>query len=831
MNYLQPSLRRLAIITLALSTISFLSAQVVVNEFSAANYDHFSFGEGEWELDYEDWIELYNPTLADINLEGHWLSDDTNDPQKWAFPAATNIEAQGYLVVVLSGMGDFSPNENGNINANFKIKQTAGEEIVFSAPDGTLLESFDFDDIGANRLNHSFARIADGDGEWQICTSPTVGESNTGPFGTSYAVAPEMDMLAGFYEGPVVVTITSEDPNAIIYYTLDGSEPMDDDAIYNSPITLNESDVIRAIGYSDDLDILPSFIRTNTYLISEGVQTLPVVCLSGETIEDGFWGSDKKIGVVEIFDSEGSLLSKAHGEVNESGSDSNAFNQKGFDFITEDEMGHDHHVEHPLFYNTERDEFQRLIFKAGGSDNYPQSNNGTHMKDVFSHQLSIKAGLEIDVRSDAFCVVYFNGTYRGLYSMREKVDDLDYFDYYYDQPEGSVDYIKTWGGTWNEYGTYDNWQEVQDYVAENSFCDGDNYDWVTDRIEVSSFTDFYILNSFLVNHAWLNWDNSWWRGYDPDGGALKWRFALWDMDFAFTGINFLGIPDTTPLARPCDFQTLGDPGGAGHIPLINNLFSSPEFESQFAYRYQELANSYFSCEYMNSLIDSIENVMLPEMPRHVDHWGGSVDEWQEHIQLTRDFIDARCGDVILALIDSCWNTLPNTDFDLTLIVDGSGSVQLNELLIDEDSSPYTAIDEECSYLVELEAINGDDLFVIWEIVNGDLVFDDWTNPIQSFTFDQDIELIAHFDTPDGINEILSQSVTLYPNPTTQQFSIESDIAINQIEIVDATGRIAMTIHQSENFKEIDISKLQAGLYSVNIYHALGQMTKILYVID
>ena len=275
MIYLQVTARRYALLILALSIFNFLSAQVVVNEFSAANYNQYSFGPFAGQTEYEDWIEFYNPTLSSIDLDGYWLSDDYSNPQKWAFPSSTSIDGQGHLVVVLSGMGDFSPDENGNINANFKLKQTAGEEIVFSAPDGTLLEMFDFDEIGVNRLNHSFARIADGDGEWQICTSPTVGTANTGPFGSSYAITPEMDMIAGFYDQSIEVSITSEDPNAIIYYTLDGSEPMDDDPVYSSPITLAESDVIRAIGYSTEVGILPSFIRTNTYLISEGVQTLP----------------------------------------------------------------------------------------------------------------------------------------------------------------------------------------------------------------------------------------------------------------------------------------------------------------------------------------------------------------------------------------------------------------------------------------------------------------------------------------------------------------------------------------------------------------------------
>jgi hypothetical protein len=806
------------------------SQSALINEFSAANYNHFSFDELGWEDEFEDWVELYNPSGSTMDLSGYWLSDDINEPQKWSFPAGTTLAPQDFLVVVLSGMGDFSPDEYGYLNASFKLKQTAGEDIVFADSDGTVLEYYDFEELGPNRMNHSFARITDGSPEWRICTTPTLGATNAGNFGMSYTSKPEVDQVPGFYTGSLVVTISSTEPNTTIYYTLDGSEPTGDDIEYTGPITIETSTSLRAISYSSELGVMPSFIETNTYLINEGEQTLPVVCISRSDMESGYWGNEEKIGVLELFYKDGNLLSKAHVDTNEHGSDSNALNQRSFDFITQDEMGHDHHVEYPLFHNTVRDEFQRLIFKAGGSDNYPGASESTHMRDVLCHQLSIKAGLDIDARSDAFCVVYINGDYRGLYSMREKVDDLDNFDYYYDQPEGSVDYIKTWGGTWNEYGTYDGWQEVQDYIAENTLCPEDNYGWITDRIEISSFTDFYILNSYVVNQSWLNWDNSWWRGYDPDGGALKWRYSLWDMDYVFWGINFTGNLDTSPTSWPCDFQSLGDPGGAGHVPLMNKLFESPQFESQFAIRYQELADSFFSCEYMNALIDSIENVMLPEIPRHVDRWGGTVEEWQDHIQLTRDFIDQRCDNVISALVNSCWSAIPGGDLNLLLMADGDGSIVANSMTIDIEDLPFL-LASDCSYEMNLEAVNGADEFINWEVLSGDLVLDDPLNPIQTFLFDQNIEIIAHFDSPDGVFDHTAPSVNIYPNPTAQQFSIQSDIPISKVEIIDALGKIVLSVPPLEAYDNIDVSSLKTGLYSVKIYQPQGQMTKILYVVD
>ncbi|MFT6411837.1 MAG: hypothetical protein ACJAQ5_002048, partial [Flavobacteriales bacterium] len=44
-------------------------AQVVINEFSSSNYTDFNTG-GE----FEDWVELYNPTGAAIDIGGFFLS-------------------------------------------------------------------------------------------------------------------------------------------------------------------------------------------------------------------------------------------------------------------------------------------------------------------------------------------------------------------------------------------------------------------------------------------------------------------------------------------------------------------------------------------------------------------------------------------------------------------------------------------------------------------------------------------------------------------------------------------------------------------------------------
>ena len=62
----------------------FVSGQILINEYSGANYDAFQDNYGE----YEDWLELYNTTGAAIDLNGWYLSDKSTNPLKWQFPSS-----------------------------------------------------------------------------------------------------------------------------------------------------------------------------------------------------------------------------------------------------------------------------------------------------------------------------------------------------------------------------------------------------------------------------------------------------------------------------------------------------------------------------------------------------------------------------------------------------------------------------------------------------------------------------------------------------------------------------------------------------------------------
>src|SRR5690606_19247695 len=292
-------------------------------------------------------------------------------------------------------------------------------------------------------------------------------QSNLGFFADGYAPGTELWPHAGYYEAPVAMSMIVED-GYDIRYTLDGTDPDFESTLYEGPIQISATTVVKARAFGLEEGILPGFVETNTYFIADDIHTIPVVSISGPELSDGYWGNwiePSELTTLELFSENGIFISESHGDSDEHGNDSNAYDQRGFDYITQDQLGYDHHLTHELFQDTDRQEFQRLIFKAGGNDNASFSNGSVHFRDVLCHNLAFEAELALDGRRGIHCVVYINGEYWGIYTMREKADDYDYLDYYHSQPEGYVDLLNTWGGTWAEYGSMNAWNDFESEMS------------------------------------------------------------------------------------------------------------------------------------------------------------------------------------------------------------------------------------------------------------------------------------------------------------------------------------------------------------------------------
>lgn len=687
-----------------------LIGQVVINEFSCSNVS----GPTDFAGDQNDWIELYNSSSSSVSLTGYFLSDKSSELDKWEFPSGT-VPANGYLTIHCSGKDGFF---GGELHTNFGLTQTKGEWIILTAPNGSIIDSLKI--TKPTQQDHSYGRIFDGHIAWGVFASPSFGSANNN-FINYYSPKPVFGISSGFYTGTQFVTISSPNPNAVVRYTSDGSEPTITSTLYSGAIPVNTTTVIRAKAYPTNTGTAPSFIETNTYFINVN-HTVPVLSISGNNLqaflEDNIAGAftNNFKGAIELFDNF-QLVAEGVGDYNKHGNDSWAYDQRGFDFIMRDQLGYDHALQHQIFEEKSRDKFKRIIVKAAANDNI-SFEDGAHIRDSYVHTLSQIGKLRMDERTSKFCVLYLNGQYWGLYDMREKVDDIDFTDYYYDQKD--IDFIKTWGGTWAEYGTQAHWDDLRTYIDNNDMAISANYQYVTDRYNVGSLIDYVVLNSYTVCSDWLNWNTAWWHGHNPDGDKKKFRYALWDMDATFGHyINYTNIPNTGADADPCNPELLaGTPSDPqGHMTILNKLMDSPTFEQAYISRYIDLSNTIFSCDKMIEILDSMADVIRPEMAMQVNRWGSSVGQWENNLLQMKSFINDRCAALSAGLV-GCYNLSGPYNIDFDVNPPNSGKIKTNSEWL-----PY--------YIFNGEMYGSIDTYLRAKAAAG-YNFDHWESQIHSF---------------------------------------------------------------------------------------------------
>ncbi|MEY3728273.1 MAG: hypothetical protein RL098_1750, partial [Bacteroidota bacterium] len=358
---------------------SFVFSQVVINEYSCSNVSGPTDAYGE----REDWIELYNTTAAAVDLTGWYLSDKATNLTKWQIPSG-NINANGFKMVFCSKRDLVNGNQ---YHPNFNLSQTDGDWIILSNPSAVVVDSFKI--VHLTKSNHSVGRSSNGAIDFKLFTTPTPNANNTGGV-NFYPPKPVFSLAPGFYSGAQTVSITCADPTATIRYTLDGSDPTATSTAYSGPINITTTKVLRATAFGTTLS---SFIETNTYFINVN-HTVPVVsvCSQGvySLVANGSQNPANRIGSFELFEQDGTFIDESEGDFNKHGNDSWAYAQRGFDFICRDQYGHNGDLDHEIFPDKSRNDFQRVILKPGASDNYPFE-QGAHIRDAFIHTLSIRA--------------------------------------------------------------------------------------------------------------------------------------------------------------------------------------------------------------------------------------------------------------------------------------------------------------------------------------------------------------------------------------------------------------------------------------------------------
>ena len=143
---------------------------VCINEISGSNNslinDYFKKA---------DWIELYNTTEQEIDVEGMYLSDNPDKPEKWQISkdgtqVNTKIPAHGYLIVWC----DKQPTTSQALHAPFKIDGDGGL-LQLMAADKSWKDVVNYD---AHDANTTIGRYPDGGADIYAMNLQTIAQPN-----------------------------------------------------------------------------------------------------------------------------------------------------------------------------------------------------------------------------------------------------------------------------------------------------------------------------------------------------------------------------------------------------------------------------------------------------------------------------------------------------------------------------------------------------------------------------------------------------------------------------------------------------------------------------
>ena len=155
---------------------------VAINEVCAVNNSIAADPSGQ----YDDWVELYNNTGADIDLGEYFLSDDFATPTKWMFPSPSVITAGGYLIVWCD-----NDTFQAGIHAYFKLNG-AGEQVMLSDPSGNLIDSVTY---GAQFGDTTYGRYPNGTGAYTLMLPSHAATNSPGLVATDGPVAQVMTVF------------------------------------------------------------------------------------------------------------------------------------------------------------------------------------------------------------------------------------------------------------------------------------------------------------------------------------------------------------------------------------------------------------------------------------------------------------------------------------------------------------------------------------------------------------------------------------------------------------------------------------------------------------
>ena len=647
--------------------LSILFSQVSINEFMASNNSTLSDNYGN----FDDWIELGNAGLDTVNLFGWYLSDDYSEPFKYVFTDSLYLYPDSVIILWADNNTDQGPG-----HLNFKLS-SQGEEIILTDSFEVQIDYVEFEELDSDI---SYGRYPDFNGDWGIMNYPTPGEKNSSHDPTQYAMEAIISPESGIYLNYVTITLSSDEENASIYYTLDGSIPFHTNmgsSEYSEPLLIDQTTILRTIVYIEGLQ--PSKVQSHHYIINENFE-LPIVALGIDPDEFPI-GNDEYDVYITYFEKSNEIGFKTDAGIERHGSPSS---QNPYIISFKSEYGSSF-INYPLFEDRDYTNIKRLVLRNASNDRFPGPNNNTnraHMRDILIHDLYRNINPGGGYSSFQSAHVYINNDYWGIYHIREKQDK-----YYIKENFGydNIDLLERAFGFENNRnaieGDWLDYDNLEIFIENQDMTLTENFEYLKSQIRYQEFLDYWILQIFVGNFDWLSNNVKFFR---PKFGDDKWRWLLWDvdhgigMDYQYGGVQW-GSPETDYLEWSTGFDPPRVWNGENNR-IIRAILRNEQGKLDFINRFQGLLNTHLLNDKLLKRLDSLENILSNDMDYHAERWDTDIGDWYMGIGELENYILERNDNVIEHLknkfdLDITYN------LTLNVVPFYPGAIRINNTLI------------------------------------------------------------------------------------------------------------------------------------------------------
>ena len=611
-------------------------AQVIINELMQSNIDCVMDDINEFP---DSWVELYNSGTTAVNLNTLSISDK-NDPTKaWTLPDKT-LQPGSHILV-------YCDKEEQGLHTPFRLESGKGC-AVYLFYNGEVIDKVE----GLKKQpapNIAYGRKTDGSDSWGYMTTPTPAAANCGSTCKDILGAPIFSEKGKVMKDgkPFNLQLSLPDgaEGAEIRYTTDGTEPTRTSYLYQQPISISKTTVVKAKLFLDGM--LSPRATAQSYIFFPRDITLPVISISTNRkylydnkigiYVDGNYQSGKKnyefdwrrpINIEFFFEPEQDSQINQLCEARIMGGATRGSARKSLAVYANKRFG-EKRLKYEFFPEDRPGitDFKSIALRNSGNDfDY------LYQRDAII-QLNTARHCDIDFQAYRPAIVYFNGEYMGMLNIRERSNEDNIYTNY-DGPE-DLDMFENWLEL--KEGTWDNYNAFKNFYAEHGHTLAEYDKWM----DTMEFLNLMLVNLYYNNRDFPGNNIVMWRPRSEDG---RWRWIMKDTDFglglygvsaSYNSIKWVNDPNYDPDTNWANQYD--------HTRLFRRLMEDADFKREFIDRAAIYMGDWLNERGTRAVWDPLYDAIKYEYPYHrelINKWWPKYDD---ELNSARNWLSQRTG--------------------------------------------------------------------------------------------------------------------------------------------------------------------------------------------